>query len=545
MRIVVTGATGNVGTSVLRALREHEVTGIARRVPELSLPHVRFVAADVARDQLTALFKGADAVIHLAWLIQPSRDRARTRAANVDGSAARVRRRRRRPGVPGADPRLVGRRLLARPQGPPRRRVVADRTASTRSFYARDKADVERILDAYEDTAARRAAAARADLQGRRRVRDPAAVRGALPAHAAAASAGCSRSCPPWSACASRPCIPTTSARPTASPPRARCAGRSIMAAEPVLDPPELGRILGARPVPVSPRVLRALADLTWRARLQPTPPGWLDMALAVPLLDTTRARDELGLDAATPRRRHAARADRRHAPRRWAAHRPAEGRRRGAGCASVRSSPAWGDRRDQPPDRSPQPRAPPLAARRDLRRRAGLHARGGALLRPPRCACPALAAFLRGYNDGLDDAQRQDLIALAPELVGTRGAEAVTTRRGEQLVALAWRYERRAGPLRFGPVLNIPGRCNRYEAAGAHLGRCARAPARLPSARAGGASPRLRDRAKCSSAVVGRDRLPGRGVSRRTCARPAARRGRRRRLTAGCSSGPGRPGRG
>jgi hypothetical protein len=92
-----------------------------------------------------------------------------------------------------------------------------------------------------------------------------------------------------------------------------------------------------------------------------------------------------------------------------------------------------------------------------------------------PRCACPALSAFLRGYNDGLDDCLRQDLFALASDLVGTRGPEAVTTRRGEALVALAWRYERRVGPLRAGPVLNFPGRLNRYEAAGAHLGRCAR----------------------------------------------------------------------
>jgi hypothetical protein len=92
-----------------------------------------------------------------------------------------------------------------------------------------------------------------------------------------------------------------------------------------------------------------------------------------------------------------------------------------------------------------------------------------------PRCACPALTAFLRGYNDGLDDERRQDLFALASDLVGTRGSERVTTRRGEALVALAWRYERRVGPLRLGPVLNYPTRYNRYEAAGAHLGRCAR----------------------------------------------------------------------
>jgi nucleoside-diphosphate-sugar epimerase len=67
------------------------------------------------------------------------------------------------------------------------------------------------------------------------------------------------------------------------------------LAADPVLDGPELGRLLGARPVPTSPRVLRAAADLSWRLRLQPTPPGWVDLALAVPIMDSTRARTELG----------------------------------------------------------------------------------------------------------------------------------------------------------------------------------------------------------------------------------------------------------
>jgi UDP-glucose 4-epimerase len=47
--------------------------------------------------------------------------------------------------------------------------------------------------------------------------------------------------------------------------------------------------------VKVPPRVLRAAADLTWKAHLQPTPPGWLDMGLAVPIMDVSRARGELG----------------------------------------------------------------------------------------------------------------------------------------------------------------------------------------------------------------------------------------------------------
>jgi len=71
--------------------------------------------------------------------------------------------------------------------------------------------------------------------------------------------------------------------------------GAFNVAADPVLDPAELGRLLDARPVPVAPRVLRAAVDASWKLRLQPTPPGWLDLALGVPLMDTTRAREELG----------------------------------------------------------------------------------------------------------------------------------------------------------------------------------------------------------------------------------------------------------
>jgi UDP-glucose 4-epimerase len=33
----------------------------------------------------------------------------------------------------------------------------------------------------------------------------------------------------------------------------------------------------------------------SWQLRLQPTPPGWLDMGLSVPIMDTTRAREVLG----------------------------------------------------------------------------------------------------------------------------------------------------------------------------------------------------------------------------------------------------------
>ena len=44
------------------------------------------------------------------------------------------------------------------------------------------------------------------------------------------------------------------------------------------------------------PGLLRAGAALSYRLRLQPSEPGWLDMGLAVPLMDTTQGRRrELG----------------------------------------------------------------------------------------------------------------------------------------------------------------------------------------------------------------------------------------------------------
>src|SRR2546423_3208068 len=91
MRVAVVGASGNIGTSLLRALAAEpavdSVVGIVRRVPTATFPKVEWRAADIARTPLRPLLEGADAVVHLAWLIQPGRDERTLRAVNVDGSA--------------------------------------------------------------------------------------------------------------------------------------------------------------------------------------------------------------------------------------------------------------------------------------------------------------------------------------------------------------------------------------------------------------------------------------------------------------------------
>ena len=152
MRVVVTGASGNVGTSVIRALQGaddvDEIVGVARRLPALSFEKVNWVQADVTSSDLEHHFRGADAVIHLAWLIQPSRDPATLRRTNVEGSA-RVFHAAGRAGVPTL---VHASSVGAYSPGPKGRRV--DESWPTggipSSAYSRHKAEVERLLDRFE-----------------------------------------------------------------------------------------------------------------------------------------------------------------------------------------------------------------------------------------------------------------------------------------------------------------------------------------------------------------------------------------------------------
>jgi hypothetical protein len=58
-----------------------------------------------------------------------------------------------------------------------------------------------------------------------------------------------------------------------------------------------------------------------------------------------------------------------------------------------------------------------------------------------PRSVSPVIAAFLRGYNDLVDDRRRQDLIRYASEAVGTAASEEVECARATRLVE--WADER------------------------------------------------------------------------------------------------------
>ena len=298
MRVVIVGATGNIGTSLLRSLAEEErvesVLGLARRLPSLAMAKVEWASADVTSDDLAPHFEGADAVVSLHWLIQPSRDLDKQWMVNVEGNSRLMR------AVKEAGVSALAYSSSVGVYSPgPKDRAVGEswpRDGTPTSYYARHKAEVERRLDRFES-----------ENPGIRVVR----IRPGLVFKSEAAQ-GIRR-------LFGGPLVPTLLARPSLInliPEMEDLRGQVVhsydvgeafrralvgdvrgafnVAAEPVLDAREVGRILNARPLPIPARPARAAVELSWRLRLQPVTPGWLDMALNVPVMDTARARAEL-----------------------------------------------------------------------------------------------------------------------------------------------------------------------------------------------------------------------------------------------------------
>jgi UDP-glucose 4-epimerase len=299
MRVVVTGATGNVGTSLVRTLSAEpavtSIVGVARRRPSLALPKVDWVAADISRDDLEAPFAGADVVVHLAWLIQPSHRLPVLEATNVAGTKRVLD----ATAAVGAGAFVYASSVGAYSPGPKDRRV--DERWPTEgiptSFYSRQKAATERMLDHWENEhLTTRVVRLRPGLIFKREA--ASGIRrlflgGLLPPQLLKPSLI------PFVPRTDRLVFQAVHTDDVAQAYRlaivSDARGAFNVAADPVLDPDELGRVLGARPVPVPAPALRLAADLSWRAHLQPTPAGWVDLAVQTPIMDTTRARTELG----------------------------------------------------------------------------------------------------------------------------------------------------------------------------------------------------------------------------------------------------------
>lgn len=297
MRVVVTGATGNIGTSLLAELAARpeidEIVGVARRRPAATAEKTRWVAADITTDDLGAIVAGADAVAHLAWAIQPSRDLGLLQRTNIVGS-----RRVFDAAVAAGVATLLHTSSVGAYSAGPKDPPVTEEWPTDgvdSSFYSRHKAYAERILDGVE--------LANPDLRVVR-VRPAIVGKGPSATHLRQLFAG---PLLPGALMGRLPAGPAVDglriqlvhaddvARAMALALIGDARGAFNLAADPVLEPGDLARAVGGIAVPVPAALARAAASASWRLRLQPTPPGWVDLALDTPLIDSSRARHELG----------------------------------------------------------------------------------------------------------------------------------------------------------------------------------------------------------------------------------------------------------
>ena len=299
MRVVVVGATGNVGTSVIEALLEdsavESIVGIARRVPDKHLDRVSWVGADMREDDLESHFHGADAVVHVAWLFQPARRPMTTWSANVGGTEKVLR------AVAAAQvPALVYASSVGAYSPAESDERVPESWPTDgwqAAAYTREKAYVERLLDLYEAQNPRtRVVRLRPGFIFRRE------------------TAGEQRRL------FMGPLVPNRLVRPGLVPvlplPRglrfqavhSADIGRAFatavlsdargpfnLAAEPVIDAAVLGELFGARPLPLPYSAVRSALAAAWHARMVPAPPELYDAFMHLPLMDSGRARADLG----------------------------------------------------------------------------------------------------------------------------------------------------------------------------------------------------------------------------------------------------------
>ncbi|HWJ62193.1 MAG TPA: NAD-dependent epimerase/dehydratase family protein [Acidimicrobiales bacterium] len=284
--VVVTGASGNIGTALLHRLATDpqvgEIRAVARRISQEDLgPKVRWFALDVVDDDLSRAFDGADVVVHLAWRIQPSWDVESMRAVNIQGSA-RVFDAAVEAGAAIVHASSVG------AYGPGTKDRLVDESWPVSGHpdhpYSLHKAEVEGLLDEVEH-----------QHPEVRVVRmRPALVMqsGAgeelrkyfLPRHLpfGALRGSVIRRVPVRFQVVHADDVADAFARAALGDARGPFNVAST-------------HVVGGHQLGVLEPILRPLAAVTWRLHAQPVDPGWVTLIFRCPLLDASRARRELG----------------------------------------------------------------------------------------------------------------------------------------------------------------------------------------------------------------------------------------------------------
>jgi UDP-glucose 4-epimerase len=305
MKVAVTGASGNVGTALLRRLTAPEagvaeIRGLARRSPPDVAPwsevrwHLTDLGEAASEEVLAEFMDGVDAVVHLAWALQPGRYPDALRRVNVDGT----RRVARAAAAAGAGHFVHLSSIGAYSPGAVGQRVTEDwpTTGVPSSQYSRDKSDAERVVR---------------EVMARHPDTTLTVVRPTLVLQPEASSEIGRYFLGPLLFGAAR-LLPGAVARllPLPLPSVAvsfihaddvadalvrmldrRAPGPFNLGSEPVLDSAAIARALGTVRVPVPALALRTALQAAFTAHVVPTEPGWLDMGTSLPALDSSRAR--------------------------------------------------------------------------------------------------------------------------------------------------------------------------------------------------------------------------------------------------------------
>nr|WSX53629.1 NAD-dependent epimerase/dehydratase family protein [Streptomyces sp. NBC_00974] len=306
LRVVVVGATGNVGTSVVQACADSPavatVLGLARRVPRWTPAKTAWAAADIGPHgpDLAPLFAGADAVVHLAWMFQPSHDPAQTWETNVLGSL-RVFEAVAAAGVPAL---IHASSVGAYSPGPRTTPGAEDRTVDEswpthgwpQAAYTREKAYLERVLDAFEpshpDVRVVRMRPAflfkRTSASEQRRIFAGRLLPGRL------VRPGLIPAVPDLPGLRFQALHTDDAAAAYLAAAILSVRGPFNLAADPPLDAEALAGLLHARRFSFPTAPVRTALAAAWRLHMVPSSPDLFDAVLRLPLMDCARARAEL-----------------------------------------------------------------------------------------------------------------------------------------------------------------------------------------------------------------------------------------------------------
>ncbi|MFE9845257.1 NAD-dependent epimerase/dehydratase family protein [Streptomyces goshikiensis] len=300
LRVVVVGATGNVGTSVVRSLAAdpavESILGLARRVPGWRPAKTDWRAVDIepGGGDLAPHFAGADVVIHLAWKFQPTHNPAETWQTNVLGSnrvfaaVAAV-------GVPA----LVHASSVGAYSPGPKDRAV-DESWPTHGWpqaaYCREKAYAERLLDTFEGAhpGTRVVRMRPGFLFKREAASEQRRIFGGPLVPARLIRPGLIAAVPALPGLRFQALHTDDAATAYAAAAVHRVRGAFNLAAEPPLDAQVLADALDARPRRIPTAAIRAALATAWRLHLAPTSPDLLDAVLRLPLMDCSRAHEIL-----------------------------------------------------------------------------------------------------------------------------------------------------------------------------------------------------------------------------------------------------------